>query len=106
MTKRKSYEDVTISHEKVTKLSDVFKDDCTLGESSGKSKHNNTKCRFSVENLLRSGVKLDHKCILQETVSMLDTFRLCRDEPLFFPAKLADIKTDQDKQIGYLGGYY
>ena len=44
MAKRKSYEDVTISHEKVMKLSDIFKDDCALGESSGKSKHDNPKC--------------------------------------------------------------
>ena len=43
VTKRKSYADFTISHKKVTKLSDVFKDDCALGESSGKSQHDNTK---------------------------------------------------------------
>ena len=50
------------------------------------------KFRFSVENLLQAGVKLDHKKLLQDAAVLLDDFRLRSDEPQFAPAKLADLK--------------
>jgi hypothetical protein len=84
--------------EKQVRLSDVFGSDEELdsvddgpaaGVDVGKQ-----KCRFNLQNLIRSGVKLDHKKILEETACMLDTFRLCENEPEFEEARLAKLKVD------------
>ena len=50
--------------------------------------------RFNLKNLVKSGVKLDHEKILEETATMLDTFRLQENEEEFEPARLAKLKID------------
>ena len=93
--------------EKHVRLSHVFDDDEEVeldgcgtdvgppaGVEVGDSTATEQTSRFNLQNLIRSGVKLDHKKILEETANMLDTFRLRESEPEFEEARLAKLKLD------------
>ena len=75
---------------KQVRLSDVFDDGIdeeVEADSEGRS-------RFNLKNLVKCGVKLDHRKILEETAAMLDNFRLRENDKEFEAARLAKLKID------------
>lgn len=105
-TQRKRKSDTVkppVGAEKQGRLSDIFGDEEELemdlggtdvGLEVGDSPATEQTCRFNLQNLIRSGVKLDHKKILEDTACMLDTFRLRESQPEFEEARLAKLKLD------------
>ena len=74
---------------KQVRLSAVFDDSGDEGEEEvGEGS------RFNLKNLVKPGIKLDHKRILEETASMLDDFRLQQNGEEFEAARLAKLKID------------
>ena len=53
---------------------------------------NRKASRFNLENLMKSGVTIDDKKILEETAAIMDVFRLRLDEPEFEGARLAELR--------------
>lgn len=91
---------------KQRRLSDIFDEDNDVAGGSGLGVGNDggadgnplpqASSRFNLQNLVRTGVKLDHKKALEQTAAMLDTFRLRENEPEFEDARLAMLKLDLD----------
>ena len=98
---------------KQVRLSDIFKgdndevrmtddeddddghgDDKTGAGGGDRSSIPQDSSRFILNNLVRSGIKVDHNKVLKDTASMLDTFRLRENEPEFEEARLAMLKLD------------
>ena len=91
--KRKT-EPVRSAAEKQPRLSEVFDDDSNDEELEETSAVKNGGSRFNLKNLVRTGVKLDHRKLLEETASLLDDFRLRENEEEFEAARLAKLKID------------
>ena len=80
--------------QKQVRLSDLFEEEDSGTGASEVEREGTVRSRFNLQNLVNSGVKLDHEQILEETASMLDKFRLRENEEEFEPAKLAKLKID------------
>ena len=78
---------------KQLRLSDVF-DEASDEEGEEEVSGGGGCSMFNMKNLVKSGVKMDHEKILEETASMLDTFRLRQDDQEFEAARLARLKID------------
>ena len=92
-----------VQPKKQLRASDIFAEEAEEGVVDGEGgvegegdveEGGGKRSRFNLQNLVKSGVKLDHQKILEETASMLDNFRLREDEDEFEPARLAKLKVD------------
>lgn len=92
--KRKSEGDAGSTGGKKTNWSDTFAEDAgDQGDVTTEVEIDSRKVsRFNLENLIKSGVQLDDRKILEETAAHLDVFRLRLDEPEFEGARLAELR--------------
>ena len=92
--------------EKLAKMSEVF-DSSVLSEEEKDDDEEPARTaggsKFNAANLLRAGVKLDHKAVLQEAAGILDNLRLLKEDPQFEAAKLAELKIQLDNETTLAG---
>ena len=85
--KRKNSElDKEAARGKKALLSDIFDEDFVdqgCNSNTGCETDGREASRFNLENLLKSGVELDEKKILEETAAQMEIFRLRLEEPEF-----------------------